>query len=82
MNAKAYRIDYTALAAVLRGERRIRNLPKDAQIHGVAQCDDRHGPCIGLRVHSHSFPNLPNGAQLPVVVALTEPVERTQRAAA
>ena len=82
MNAKAYRIDYTALAAVLRGERRIRNLPKDAEIHGHAICDDRHGPCIGLRVHSNSFPNLPNGAQLPVVVAVTEPVERMQKVAA
>ena len=82
MNAKFYRLDYATLAAVLRGECRIRNLPRDAQIHGTAPCEDRHGPCLGLRVHSNSFPNLPNGAQLPVVIAVTEPVEPAQRAAA
>lgn len=82
MNAKAYRLDYATLAAVLRGERRIRNLPKDAEIHGATPCDDRHGPCIGLRVHSRSFPDLPTGAQLPVVIAVTEPVEQRQKVAA
>jgi hypothetical protein len=82
MNAKVYRIDYATLAAVLRGERRIRNLPRDAEIHGTAPCEDRHGRCLGLRVHSNSFPNLPTGAQLPVVIAVTEPLEQAQRVAA
>lgn len=82
MNAKVYRLDYATLAAVLRGECRIRNLPRDAEIHGTAPCEDRHGPCLGLRVHSNSFANLPSGAQLPVVVAVTEPVQQPRRVAA
>lgn len=82
MNAKVYRIDPGALAAVLRGERRIRNLPRDAQIVADHQHADPRGGYIAWRIHSHSFPDLPAGAQLPVVVAVTEPMEQTQRAAA
>lgn len=73
--AKVYRIDNSQILALVSGKARIRNLPKDAQIIAAVPCHDRNGPCLGLRVHSSTFPLKPYGVPLTIVPAVLEKIE-------
>lgn len=73
--AKIYRLDISQIHALITGAARIRNLPKDAQVIAAVACHDKDGPCLGLRVHSSTFPMCPHGQPLPVVTAV---IERSQ----
>lgn len=72
--AKVYRVERAQLERMAAGRARIRNLPKDARLVGMALVGERFGECLGLRYESACFPAVPPGAQLPVVVAVIESV--------
>jgi hypothetical protein len=66
--AKVFSIPIAALAPILRGEKRIANLPPDAVITAA----DYGLLGLGVRVHSESFEEVPLRKQLPVVPAVLE----------
>jgi len=66
MRARIYLIPRAALVPVFRGEKRIANLPPDAEL--VAADYGVQG--FGVRIHSASFDDVPFGGQLPVVPAV------------
>ena len=67
-HAKVYMIPMRSLGPVLRGEKRIVNLPADAET--VAFDYGLMG--VGIRVHSQCFPEVPFGQPLPLVPAVLE----------
>ena len=66
--ARIYIVPIASLLPVLRGEKRITNLPADAEIVAAD-----YGTCgLGVRVHSTSFPESERGKQLPTFPAVLE----------
>lgn len=66
--ARVYLIPPECILAVLKGEKRVCNLPADAEL--VAAQLTQHG--IGVRVHSKTFPVISCGSPLPLVTAALE----------
>ena len=66
--AVVYVIPISALLPVRIGEKRICNLPADAELRAA----DYGANGLGVRVHSQSFRDVPHGTQLPKVVAHLE----------
>ena len=54
--------------SVLRGEKRIRNLPVDAEVVCIGQAKKMVGVCV----HSASYPITPDGELLPVAPAVVQ----------
>lgn len=67
---RVFEVPVRLMAALLRGEARVRNLPADARIE--ATCAVRNGQGLGVRVSSQQFAPVPFGTPLPVVVANVE----------
>ncbi|HBG29094.1 MAG TPA: hypothetical protein DDW98_00420 [Gammaproteobacteria bacterium] len=68
MRAKVYLIPKAAILPILRGEKRVANIPTNAEC--VAADSGVMG--FGLRVHCDSFDDVPFGKQLPLVPAVIE----------
>lgn len=66
--AKVYLVPKACLLEVLRGEKKVRNFPADAELV-AADCGVSG---LGIRVHSQSFDEVAPGEQLPVVTAVLE----------
>lgn len=68
MRARVYQIPNSCLLGILRGEKRIANLPADAEL--VASDYGPRG--LGVRIHSTCFPEVQRGEPLPLVIAIIE----------
>lgn len=64
---RVYVIDKRHLAALLRGEGRIANLPFDAELVGFSPGQDN---ALGVLYYSGTFKAVPAGEQLPSVPAV------------
>lgn len=65
---KVLEIPLDQITDVLRGRKRIRNLPFDATVVGLHQTHKRVGICIC----SATYPHIPRGEQLPLAVAVVQ----------
>lgn len=68
--AKVLVLPLASLLAVLRGEKRVRNLPPDAELAGAVPV----GRDLGIRVHSTIYKTVDEGTPIPTAPAVLETV--------